>query len=49
MNFYLSLLLTKEKKEEGNTKINTDFEKTEIICDTVKIVKRTIDNFHKIK
>jgi hypothetical protein len=49
MNLYLSLLLVKEKKEEGNTKIKTDFEKTEIICDTVKIIKRTIDNFHRIK
>jgi hypothetical protein len=49
MNLYLSLLLVKEKKEEGNTKIKTDLEKTGIICDIVKIVKITIDNFHKIK
>ena len=42
-----SPLLVKEK--ENNSKTESDNEKTEILYDSDKIVKRTIDDFYKIK
>ena len=37
------------KEKENNSKTESDNEKTEILYDSDKIVKRTIDDFYKIK